>query len=68
MVTVDLVNICSSLDHVSSMDHTSSKEDDHMVMGGTFAGVGDFSAVSMTTPVSHDDYSNLVKDDKACIR
>ena len=46
----------------------SSKEEEHVAIGGTFAGVGDFSAVSMTTTVSHEEHSNLVKDYTACIR
>jgi len=51
-----------------SQDHMSSKEKEPRAMGGTFAGVGDFSDVSMTTAVSYDNYSNLVKDHTACIR
>lgn len=46
----------------------SSKDKEHVAIGGTFAGVGNFSDVTMTTTVLSDDYSNLVKDDKACIR
>ena len=59
-------------DHVGYKDHMSTNEDhmsseDHIVMGGTFAGVGDFSAVSAMA-VSRDHYSNLIKDESACIR
>ena len=67
-----LMKLYLSQDHLSCKDHMSTNEDhmcseDHIVMGGTFAGVGDFSAMSATES-SHDHYSNLVKDDSACIR
>lgn len=52
-----------------SQDHMSSKQKEPAVaIGGTFAGVGDFTAVSMTTTALNDNYSNLVKDHTACIR
>ena len=45
----------------------SSKE--QVAVGGTFAGVGEFSPVTMTTTaLPYDHHSNLVKDDTACIR
>ena len=57
-------------DHMSTKeDHTSTKEEDRIVLGGTFAGVGDFSAVSATVSYDHySNYGNMVKDDSACIR
>lgn len=57
-------------DHVSCKDDISSKGQETVAMatGGTFAGVGDFSAVPVTTTVAQDDYSSLVKDNTACIR
>ena len=58
-------------DHMSSQeghkDRMSSQGGDHVIMGGKFAGVGDFSAITMTTALSHD-HSNLIKDDTTCIR
>ena len=60
-------HVSSSKDHVSTGDHVSSKE--QVAMGGTFAGVGEFSPVTMTTTaLPYDHHSNLVKDDTACIR
>ena len=61
-------HVSSTKDHMSTKDHVSSSKD-QVAVGGTFAGVGDFSPVTMTTAaLPFDHHSNLVKDDTACIR